>query len=251
MTFSIETIGLVVPCYNEAKRLNFEAFNQILQLAPVYLIFVDDASTDSTLELLNDFQEKNSSRVTVIGMKVNKGKGEAVRKGITFSFVRGLTNVAYTDADLAIPPREIVRFLTTAQGISNLSLFLGSRVRLLGTQISRSPIRHISGRIFASITFLATGEAIYDTQCGLKLLRKCPEIELAVSVPFRTRWLFDIELLRRLNFETCQVKGRWLKENAVEVPLQVWNEVSGGHLRIRDGLLAFLYIPFIRRRTKY
>lgn len=251
MTFSIETIGLVVPCYNEAKRLEFEAFSQILEQAPVYLIFVDDASTDLTLELLNDFQEKNSSRVTVIEMGANKGKGEAVRKGINYSFEQGLTSVAYTDADLAIPTREIIRFLATTKEIPGLSLFLGSRVRLLGTQISRSPIRHIFGRVFASITYLVTGEAIYDTQCGLKMLRKSPEIELAVSVPFRTRWLFDIELLRRLNFETCQVKGKWLRENAIEIPLHEWNEVPDGHLRIRDGLLAFLYIPLIRRKTKY
>jgi hypothetical protein len=83
------------------------------------------------------------------------------------------------------------------------------------------------------------------------MLRQNPEIELAVSVPFRTRWLFDIELLRRLNFETSQAKGKWLRENAIEIPLQEWNEVPDGHLKIRDGLVAFLSIPFIRRRTKY
>ena len=251
ITFSIETVGLVVPCYNEAQRLNFDSFIQILQLAPVHLIFVNDASTDPTYELLTNFQKKNQSRVSLIDIEVNSGKGEAVRKGIQFAFAQGLTNVAYTDADLAVPPHEIVNFLTTSQGLPNLSVFLGSRVKLLGTRISRSPLRHIYGRIFASTTYLVTGETIYDTQCGLKMLRKCPEVEMALSVPFRTRWLFDIELLRRLNIEIAQSKGTWLRENAVEIPLREWIDVPGSHLRIRDGILAFLYIPYIRRKTKY
>jgi len=251
VAFSIETIGLVIPCYNEAKRLDFDSFKQILQLAPIHLIFVNDASTDDTYELLFNFKKKNQSRVSLIGMEVNSGKGEAVRNGMNFGFAQGFTNVAYTDADLSVPPYEIFNFLTTAQRLPNLSLLLGSRVKMLGTRISRSPLGHIYGRIFASFTHLVTGEAIYDTQCGLKMLRKCPEVEMALSVPFRTRWLFDIELLRRLNMETAQPKGRWLQENAIEIPLREWIEVPGSHIRIRDGVLAFLYIPYIRRKTKY
>jgi len=81
MTSETKPIYMVVPCYNEEKRLNLEYWNELIDTAGTKWIFVNDGSTDNTLNLLQGI--KNAS---VISLEKNVGKAEAIRRGVVSTF---------------------------------------------------------------------------------------------------------------------------------------------------------------------
>jgi hypothetical protein len=75
---------------------------------------------------------------------------------------------------------------------------------------------------------------VYDTQCGLKLFRKTPEVIAAFAEPFRSRWIFDVELLGRL----ADAAGAEGETRVREVPLERWEERGESRLRLADFIRA-------------
>lgn len=56
--------GIVIPCYNEADRLDFNNYRQFIQTNPDYqLCFVNDGSKDATLQQLNSFKSSVGNQV--------------------------------------------------------------------------------------------------------------------------------------------------------------------------------------------
>jgi dolichyl-phosphate beta-glucosyltransferase len=217
---------LVVPCFNEALRLDLEAFDALLGAAPFDLLFVDDGSTDATVTLLSSFQHRHPDRVEVLCLPTNVGKGEAVRAGLRATIDRGAAVTGFYDADLATPPEELLRLLSIIHERPELDVVIGSRIPLLGHHVDRRPIRHYLGRTFATLCSLLLRLDVYDTQCGAKLLRVTPALQRAVERPFLSRWIFDVELLDRLVHGT---RGGPLTppEALLEVPLERWRDVAG------------------------
>jgi len=95
---------LVVPCYNEAERLNPDAFVQQLAVhSDLGFIFVDDGSVDGTATTLQQLAARSGGRVFVVTLKQNAGKAAAVRTGMLAAFERAPAFAGYWDADLATP----------------------------------------------------------------------------------------------------------------------------------------------------
>ena len=68
-------VQLVVPCYNEAGRLNTGAFLDLVKSRPdVVVRFVDDGSTDATATALADLAKRAPDHVTVMTRPHNVGK---------------------------------------------------------------------------------------------------------------------------------------------------------------------------------
>jgi glycosyltransferase involved in cell wall biosynthesis len=73
-------IGLVVPCYNEALRLDLNYWTDLLASLPeVFFLFVNDGSMDNTALMISSLTEPNFGLMT---LEKNSGKAEAVRKGL-------------------------------------------------------------------------------------------------------------------------------------------------------------------------
>lgn len=230
-------ICLVVPCFNEAKRLSLESFDELLRTGWIHLLAVNDGSTDGTGDILEAFA-RTQPNFSVIHLKKNSGKGEAVRQGCIKAFSPRLTHVGYFDADFATPPQEIIRIAQVAQANMAKSIVMGSRVKTLGSDIRRSTSRHLFGRIFATLASIAIQEPIYDTQCGLKLLRTSGDFHTYFATRFTSRWLFDIEIMFRLKQQRGLSGKKRLDNQVLEVPLLVWHEVVGSKTRARDGVIA-------------
>jgi dolichyl-phosphate beta-glucosyltransferase len=223
---------VVVPCYNEARRLDLRGFSNFLDdCAEASLLFVDDGSTDATTELLESFVERCPEKVTVLQLGRNSGKGEAVRQGVLAAWLQSPTFVGYWDADLATPLNAVSQFRNLLVRRPELTLVMGSRIALLGRQIKRRWVRHMAGRAFATAASMTLGLAVYDTQCGAKLFRATHETQSLFQRPFGSRWIFDVEILARL---VAAAGVEQAEQMIFECPLDRWTDVGGSQLKPRD-----------------
>lgn len=237
---------LVVPCYDEEKRLDVAAFqNFSLPGHTTEFLFVNDGSRDKTLAKLQSLAASDPSRFSVLNLDRNRGKAEAVRLGILSAMERaGVDYVGFWDADLATPLSELPGFTAILDARSGIHMVIGARVRLLGRQISRRPSRHYFGRIGATLISSTLGLAVYDTQCGAKVFRVSDTLRRAFGDPFLSRWIFDVEIIARY----VQAWGRDAVARAVyELPVMVWHDVQGSKVKSRDFIRALRDLRRIRR----
>lgn len=250
---------IIVPCYNEARRLDPSAFlHALAHDAHLSFLFVDDGSTDGTLPLLQALQGQNPAQIDVLSLKKNMGKAEAVRRGMLKSLESPFAYVGYWDADLATPLTEIESFCRLLDD-SDVDIVIGARVRLLGRHIERSAMKHYLGRVFATFASLLLDISVFDTQCGAKLFRNSPALGQVFAKPFKVNWTFDVEMFARFPMvlhasptETC---SRWM-----EVPLPRWLDVKGSKVSMADyfvggfeycRLFYYLHTPARRAYEKY
>lgn len=225
---------MVIPCYNEADRLDVVVFQALADNDGIDLCCVDDGSTDNTAELLTSLARDHRD-IRVLSLPDNQGKGEAVRQGMLAALADGSPLIAYFDADLATPPRELVRIIEVLRSRDDIDAVIASRVLLLGRDLQRRRLRHYLGRVFATFAAIAVGAQVYDTQCGAKVFRSNDRLRSALAVPFASRWAFDVELLRRLIRPTSA--GTTSSPCAViEEPLMAWHDIAGSKLSMSSML---------------
>lgn len=108
----MQRTAIIIPCYNEEKRLLLDNFKVFLEEnAHINLFFVNDGSSDGTGKLLEEFCE-SSPRLSYLSLPVNLGKANAVREGVLMAINQKKYEViGYWDADLATPLFEINRML--------------------------------------------------------------------------------------------------------------------------------------------
>lgn len=246
MNHPTDRVTLVVPCFNEAARLDRGQVRALLDDADVSLVLVDDGSRDGTLQLLRDIA-RDEPRARVLPMGENRGKGEAVRAGLNLALLDA-DIVGYVDADFSAPAREMLRVVAALRAPSSpsqaIGVALGSRVALLGRRIERRAIRHYLGRVFATAASATLGLTVYDTQCGAKAFRVTPALRRALAAPFTSRWVFDVELLDRLLREGVP------EDAIIEVPLLEWRDVAGSKLHASAAPRAALDLARIARARR-
>ena len=225
---------LVIPCYNEADRLNLQTYGAFLDHFPsVNLLFVNDGSTDQTQERLEELSKKQSERVSILCLKHNTGKAEAIRMGM-LKVLKEADFVGYWDADLATPLSELKLFLDEFERFESLQLVMGSRVNILGRNIQRKLTRHYIGRIFATLVSILLKTPFYDTQCGAKVFRSSKIVHELFTDTFSTRWIFDVELLQRYLNRLTVSEIEHISQLIHEVPLNNWCDISGSKIRLWD-----------------
>lgn len=224
----MQKICIIIPCYNEAHRLDTAKFHDFIQLHSYHFCFVNDGSTDGTSNVISDLKSKVGDKVSLIELKTNSGKGEAVRQGfLRISKTGPFQIIGYLDADLATPLEEIPYLLSYFN--NEYQVVFGSRIKRLGTDIQRNLGRHYLGRIFATMVSLVLNLKVYDTQCGAKFFT-IEDTAHIFEQPFISRWLFDVEILSRLK----QNNPHLFKENTLEVPLRTWREQKNSRIRFID-----------------
>ena len=241
-------LALVVPCYNEAARLDPEAFLAFAAARPgLQLVMVDDGSRDGTWEVLERMRAAAPVAVTTIRQPDNRGKAEAVRTGILAGFSQGAALVGFFDADLATPLETVDDFLAVLRDKPDIEFVLGSRVMLMGRDIRRKARRHYFGRVFATAASHALDLPVYDTQCGAKVLRANPATATLFERPFRSRWIFDVELiLRYLRLPAAPGEPR-RRDRLYELVLPAWHDRPGSKLAWYDFARAMVELGYIWR----
>jgi len=245
--------AIVIPCYNEAERFDIGAFEVFLAgNNDIDLIFVDDGSTDNTLEQIN-FLMLRHQRVGCVRLETNKGKAEAVRQGVLKAVEQGYEMIGYWDADLSTPLEMIDRMRKKLNG--DVSLVLGTRIKLLGYDVQQLALRHYFGRVYATLaSSIVLDLPVYDTQCGAKIFYNSNEIQKAFMKPWRVNWSFDVELLGRLDIIKKAHNLPPLSQTAVEYPLEKWIHRQGSKVRPIDffkGIAELLKLYILLNSSEY
>jgi dolichyl-phosphate beta-glucosyltransferase len=239
----VRQVHLVLPAYNEGGRLPSylpRLRGELLESpVPWRLTIVDDGSRKDDSIRMQECVRSCGPQVGFHRLPLNVGKGGAVYAG--WDLDRQSEWLGLLDADGSIPPHEVLRLFSMLQQDDAPDAFFASRCKILGRAVQRSWLRHICGRLFATLVVCSTGIPVYDSQCGFKLVRrKCYE---AVRSRLRQkRFAFDVELLVALSQSGATI---------IEVPID-WSDVPGSKLHfLRDTAQMFAAVVSLRaKRSK-
>ena len=225
-----------------------EQFRAYMAQQPeMHFCFVNDGSTDSTKAVLDDFVAQFPQQAVALHLSPNGGKAEAVRKGMLYLLKEypHYPWLGYFDADLATPLNEIDRFFESIEKRPELRFVCGSRIKRMGATVNRNWLRHYLGRIFATFVSKILHLAVYDTQCGAKLIR--PEQAKGIfQQEFLSPWLFDVELFARL---IHQMGYKEVHEYVLEVPLETC--IDKGNSRLKFSHMLKVPVDLLRIRQRY
>jgi dolichyl-phosphate beta-glucosyltransferase len=203
-------LSMVIPAYNEARRLppTLTRLRDYLDTgADSYeVLVVDDGSDDDTVAVAQAVA-REWPQLEVLALPHNQGKGAAVREGMLHA--RGALR-AFSDADLSTPIEELPRLRSHLGGACHVAIASrdapGSDI-----QVHQPRWREFMGRTYNRILRLLVLPGIRDTQCGFKLFTS--EAAEACFAPLETfRFGFDAEVLvraHRRGWEIAEVPVRW------------------------------------------
>ncbi len=226
-------IGVVIPCYNEETRLLSDEFKAFAHKNLGYhLCFVNDGSTDNTLEVLKELRKGNESNISIYDCKKNGGKAEAVRQGILhLSKDPQFNYIGFLDADLSTDFRDFDDLVSTIEN-SDFKIVSGSRISRMGADITKKSARKIISMTVNFIIQTILGMPFKDTQCGAKIMDRDIANKM-FQKPFVTKWLFDVEIFMRIRKFYGKAQA---KKIICEQPLKRWIHADGSKLSMKDSV---------------
>lgn len=252
-------LSLVVPVFNEAEtiKLFIERIYQVFQSQPLVrleFIFVNDGSTDCTLEILLEIQ-KGDSQIRVIDLSRNFGKESALTAGLQVA--RGQVIVPI-DVDLQDPPELIPEMISKWQ--EGYDVVLGRRVNRDSDSLTKRTSASWFYRIHNKISSTKLPEDVGDFRLMDRrvaaALNELPESRrfmkgLFAWVGFRTTFV-DYTRSKRIAGET-KFSGWRLWNFALEGvtsfstdPLRVWT-----YLGLTVSSISFMFAIFIAMKVLF
>ena len=241
-------LSLIVPAYNEEKRLpaTLERIAQYLATRDFSheLLVVDDGSRDQTREVVRDFAATRPWVRLVQyddehGQALNRGKGFAVRAGVEAAVGR---DVLFSDADLSTPIEEMERLLPLISR-GDCDVAIASRAMPESNlSVRQPPHREWMGRRFNAMVQTLAVPGIVDTQCGFKAFRGDVAKKL-FGLAQIDGFGFDPEILflaRKFGYRIREIPVTWhhcdnSRVNPMTAPFSMfrellevrWNDVRG------------------------
>ena len=211
-------LSIIIPCYNEERRLprSLPRIQEYLRQSGLSyeILVVDDGSSDGTVRYV-EAESAKDPYLRLLRYGQNHGKGYAVRYGI----LRAQGEVVlFSDADLSTPIEELEKFLPRIR--DGYDVVIGSRA-LAGSQLEvRQPwVRERLGRLMNVVIRSLSGLKFPDTQCGFKLFSRRAAMDIFSNATVET-WMFDVEALviaMKLGYTIVDVPVRWLNSDESRV----------------------------------
>ena len=160
-------LSLIIPVYNEAQNLPllYDSIKQVMQ--PIKqkweVVFVDDGSTDGSLDVLESFVKKDPWHIRAVVFRRNFGQTAAIAAGIDHA--HGET-IVLLDADLQNDPADIPRLLARLD--EGYDLVSGWRKDRKDNHLTRTLPSNIANWLISRVT----GVHLHDYGCTLKAYRR-------------------------------------------------------------------------------
>ena len=162
-------ISVIIPCYNEEQTILkvLRLIHESLNKSDYEIILVDDASTDNTKIILEEYS-RSDEKVEVIYHDINSGKGAALRTG--FNAAIGDV-VIIQDADLEYDPSEYSKLFKPIQD-GKADIVYGSRFKS-GDSTRVLYFWHKIGNLFLTgLSNMLTNLNLTDMETCYKVFRK-------------------------------------------------------------------------------
>jgi glycosyltransferase involved in cell wall biosynthesis len=231
-------LSIVIPAFKEAAKIerDIDAAFEFLSSEGLRgeVIVVDDGSPDETAAIAKAASARYPA-LRVLSYTPNRGKGHALRYGITRSTGR---NVLFADAGLCVP-YKIARIALAMLDMRMCDVANGSR-RMRGSVKRAQPLyRQIGSRLFGIVVHAFMGIPMYisDTQCGFKAYRR-EVAHLLYGAAFTDGFMYDTEIILRALNEGYTI---------LEFPV-VWENDADSRFNPKTGSLKLLRELLVIRR---
>ncbi|MGB7785361.1 MAG: glycosyltransferase family 2 protein [Salinimicrobium sp.] len=200
--FDAQSCCVLIPTFNNAATLS-KVLDEVLEYT-CNIIVVNDGSTDSTPEILQNYPQ-----LQLISFPENRGKGDALKIGFLEAEKRGYSYVITMDSDGQHYPDDLPVFLDALKERKPTDpdlLVIGSR-KMDSPEV---PEKSSFGNRCSTFWFrVETGIDLQDTQCGYRLypVKKVNKLELSTS-----KFELEIEVL---------VKAAWEGVRVINLPVKV------------------------------
>ena len=227
----MKKLSIVIPCYNEEESLNL-FFNEILRVSKqlnvrLELIFVNDGSSDKTLEILKTLAKENTW-VKYISFSRNFGKEAAMFAGLEHSTGDYITVM---DADLQDPPELLSKMI---DAIENEGYDIVGTRRV--TRKGEPPIRSFFARLFYKLINKMSKVEMVDGARDYRLMTR--QVVLNI-LKLREVNRYSKGLFSYVGFKTKWIEFENVKRVAGETKWSFWKLF----LYAIDGIVAFTTIP--------
>lgn len=220
-------LSIIVPVYNEEAQLEkvVETFMNTSYPIACQWIFVDDSSSDRSLELLHQLAERHP--IQVVEQNPNQGKGAAVIRGIseaTGDFIM------IQDADFEYDPSEVPTLLKPLLS-GKADVVYGSRFKKNAPQVHRT-YHYFVNRLLTVLSNLLSGIYLTDMETCYKIFRA--EVLKNMNLSSR-RFGIEVELTAYL----AKMRAR-----IYELPISYYprTQLQGKKINWKDGVAALCHL---------
>ncbi len=229
-------LSVVVPVLNEADNVEslVREIGEALGEALAYeIVYVDDGSTDGTVERLRELQERlPAGRLRVLRHERNFGQSAALHTGVEAARAPW---IATLDGDGQNDPADIPKLLAARDDpAAPAGLLLVSSVRMKRRD---SWLRRISSRIANAVRQRLLHDRTPDSGSGLKLFSR----EAFLELPYfdHLHRFIPALMLRGGEMTTVEVRHR---------PREHGQSKYGVHNRLWVGIVDMLGVMWLQRR---
>jgi len=218
--FNAVVIIIIIPCYNEEKRLNLEEFKKFLEKT---ILSVSCLSTMGARMARCGCWKTSAIMIPSVSRSIicrrTLARLRRYEKAYFEPLMPGPDYIGYWDADLATPLRAILDFCALLDARPDLEMVFGARVRLLGRSIKRSAIRHYLGRVLAT-AFSRVGAWHLRHAMRRKTSKSVTCDHGALSPTISEQVAVDVEILAQTHSSPLAVTSlRQAEEVVYELPL--------------------------------
>ena len=224
-------LTLVIPCYNESKRIPI-LIKGITDFCNEWkdsyeILIVDDGSKDDTVKQLEATSLiQNNPHIRILAQTKNGGKGVALQKGVEAAQGSYLLTL---DADMSTSPLEVLKWVKLdGQVLKNNTIYIGCRTHKQSNIIALQH-RKMIGSVFNKLVKVLTPLTVSDTQCGFKLYPSAVAKNIFSNL-MTLGWAHDVEILYQAQLQKIVIQ---------EMPVTWKNEDDSKVNVIKDSIKMF------------
>lgn len=229
-------ISVVVPVHNEIENIRpqiEETFSALDELTSFEVVYVDDGSTDGTLDRLREELIRRHGLLRVLSHPSVCGQSTAIHSGVRAARYPWIVTL---DGDRQNDPADIPRLLDEVRQSGNSGLMV------TGHRVERRDawLRRVSSRVANSVRTALLRDETPDTGCGLKVFRR----DLFLSLPY-----FD-HMHRFLSALVLRQGGEIRSVPVSHRPRRMGRSKYGVRNRLWVGIVDLIGVVWLQRREK-